>query len=297
LVPGLRLLILAALLAGLGEGVRQQSNALASKRDVVIVAHQDDWQLFMGDVIAARMRAGDSLIFVYLTAGDDGRDSLYWRTRERAAMQSTRVANANAAADSGRAECSTAWVLEHSIQRCVVANTVSYFLRLPDGKRDGAGFSRYGFQSLRKLRLKRIGVITAVDGSATYRGWSDLAATIGRLIGPDSADENTTVHTTDPSKRVNPHDHFDHRLAGLLVNDLHPTKAWAAEYYVGYAIGTRAANRSTRQAREKTAIFRAYDNEMVRVNKSWSAYEEHPAFYSQCMLRTYVRKLRAIRGR
>lgn len=295
-MPGLRLLILVAQLAGLADGVRQQSNTTAAKRHVVVVAHQDDWQLFMGDVIAARMRAGDSLIFVYLTAGDDGRDSLYWRTREKAAMQSTRAAGANAAADSGGAECSTARVLEHSIQRCVVANAVSYFLRLPDGKRNGAGFSRYGFQSLRKLRLKRIGVITAVDGSATYRGWSDLAATIGRLIGPD-ADENTTVHTTDPSKRVNPHDHFDHRLAGLLVNDLRPTQAWAAEYYVGYAVGTRAANRSTGQAREKTAIFRAYDNEMVRVSKSWSAYEEHPAFYSQCMLRTYVRKLPAIRGR
>ncbi len=294
-MSGLNLLVLAVGLTGPAWGVRHQSNT-ATKRDVVIVAHQDDWQLFMGDVVAARIRAGGSVTFVYLTAGDDGRDSLYWRTREQAAMRSTRVAIA-AASDSTAAECSTVRVLEHAVQRCVIANSVSYFLRLPDGKRNGAGFSRYGFQSLRKLREKEIGVITAVDGSAMYRGWSDLTATIGRLIAADSADKNTTVHTTDPSKRVNPHDHFDHRLAGLLVNDLGPTQAWPAEYYVGYALGTRAANRSTDQAREKTAIFRAYDNEMMRVNKSWSAYEEHPAFYSQCMLRTYVRKLRGAYAR
>jgi LmbE family N-acetylglucosaminyl deacetylase len=291
---GLKLALLAIGLAGPSSGVRYLSNASDVKRDLVIVAHQDDWQLFMGDVVAARLKAGDSVIFVYLTAGDDGRDSLYWRTRELAAMQSTRVAIATVVADSGAAECSTARVLAHSIQRCVIANTVSYFLRLPDGKRNGAGFTRYGFQSLRKLRQKKATAMTAVDGSATYRGWSDLMATIRSLISTDSANTRTVVLTTDPSKRVNPHDHFDHRVAGLLVNDLRPTQGWTAEYYVGYALGTRAANRSTPQAREKTAIFRAYDMAMMRVNKSWSAYEEHPAFYSQCMLRTYARKPRAI---
>ena len=97
------------------------------------------------------------------------------------------------------------------------------------------------------------------------------------------------LHTTDPSITVNPHDHFDHRMTGLLVADLRKTRNWRARYYVGYALATRAANRSQDQAREKTAIFLAYDKEMMRVNRQWSAYAEHPAFYSQCMLRTYAR--------
>jgi len=92
---------------------------------------------------------------------------------------------------------------------------------------------------------------------------------------------------------VNPHDHFDHRMAGLLVNDLRKGQTWNTRYYVGYALATRAANRSADEAREKTAIFLAYDKEMMRVNKAWSAYAEHPAFYSECMLRTYARKARA----
>jgi LmbE family N-acetylglucosaminyl deacetylase len=271
--------------------VRYTSNSTVH-HDVFVIAHQDDWQLFMGDVVAKRIRAGDSVIFVYLTAGDDGRDSLYWQARERAALQSTRLAIGVDARDSAAVRCSTTDVLEHTVRKCVIAGTESYFLRLPDGKRDGAGFASHDYQSLRKLRGKKIAAIDAVDGSAAYQGWQDLMATTSKLIGSSSATAEIVVHANDPSIVVNPHDHYDHRMAGLLVSDLRKGRRWNTQYYVGYALATRAANRSTDEAREKTAIFLAYDKEMMRVNKAWSAYEEHPAFYSQCMLRTYVRKAR-----
>jgi len=189
-------------------------------------------------------------------------------------------------------------VLEHVIQKCVIARIESYFLRLPDGKRNGAGFVRSDFQSLRKLRGEKIATITAIDESTTYRGWNDLMATASRLIGPSSTARDRAVHASDPSVAANPHDHFDHRMAGLLVEDLRRKERWInTQYYVGYALATRAANRSPDQAREKAAIFLAYDNEMKRVNKTWSAYREHPAFYGECMLRTYARKARPSGGR
>jgi LmbE family N-acetylglucosaminyl deacetylase len=268
---------------------------------VFVVAHQDDWQLFMGDVVVKQIRAGASATFIYLTAGDDGRDSLYWQTRERAALQSTRLAIGISPADSSAVKCSTTQVLEHAIRKCMIGRTESYFLRLPDGGRNGAGFARHNFQSLRKLRGKTITAISAIDGSATYRGWEDLMATTGKLIalesvnGVDSLQTRSiareyAIHASDPSITANPHDHFDHRMAGLLVADLRKRERWKIiQYYAGYALATRAANRSSDQAREKTATFLAYDNEMMRVNKTWSAYREHPAFYSQCMLRTYAR--------
>ena len=295
--PG-RLLALGAGLLQLGMtsparspvSVRYTSNS-ASEYDVFVVAHEDDWQLFMGDVVAKRIRAGHSAIFVYLTAGDDGRDSLYWQTRERAALQSTRVAIGPDAADSGAVRCSMTEVSEHTIQKCVITNTESYFMRLPDGKRNGKGFARHGYQSLRRLRGKKMGTIVAVDGSARYNGWQDLMSTVSNLIGSGSAE--VTVHANDPSVAANPHDHFDHRITGLLVNDLRKGQTWSTWYYVGYALATRAANRSTDEAREKTAIFLAYDKEMMRVNKAWSAYAEHPAFYYECMLRTYARRARS----
>lgn len=268
-------------------GIRYISNVTDSS-DVILVAHQDDWQLFMGDLVMNQVEAGSHAVFIYLTAGDDGRDSTYWETRERAALQSTRLAAGLAQADSAAIKCSTVEILRHPIRKCAIANTDSYFLRLPDGNRDGKGFAGHAYQSLRKLRTNRIAAITAVDGSTTYLGWGDLIATTSAIIDRDSA--GVTVHTTDPSIVINPHDHFDHRMAGLLVADSRKKESWNVVYYVGYALATRAVNRSSDQARQKLALFRAYDNEMSATDSTWSAYKEHPAFYSECMARTYARK-------
>src|SRR4051794_39043716 len=82
--------------------VRYQAN---TNIDFVVVAHEDDWQLFMGDAIERRAAEGDSLTFVYLTAGDDGREPAYWQTRERAALAATRVA-IGAQAGEPAARCS-----------------------------------------------------------------------------------------------------------------------------------------------------------------------------------------------
>jgi len=267
--------------------VRGISNSTAG-RSVFLIAHQDDWQLFMGDAVSGILNTGSPATFIYLTAGDDGRDSVYWQTRERAALRSTAVAMGSGVPDTEEIQCATVTVVKHAVRRCSLGGTESYFLRLPDGKRNGAGFPRYNHQSLRLLRAKRISSMTAVDSSATYQGWSDLVATVEELIGTDS-DRGVLIHTTDPSKAANPHDHFDHRMAGFLAEDLRKRRVSAARYYEGYALATRAANRSNAQARVKTAIFLAYDSEMMRVNKDWSAYREHPAFYSQCMARTYAR--------
>jgi LmbE family N-acetylglucosaminyl deacetylase len=249
-----------------------------------MVAHQDDWQLFMGDVLTQRLRAGNRGVFVYLTAGDDGRDSVYWQTRERAALGSTRIAAGTPVTEP--LACSMVQIREHSIRKCTLRNIESYFLRLPDGKRDGRGFARYGYRSLRKLRAKPSSEISAVDASTTYRGWTDLMATVGAITNLDSP--AITIHTSDPSIARNPHDHFDHRMAGLLVADLRKQHPLGAMYYVGYALATRAVNRSTAQTQAKTALLLAYDREMTAVNKKWSAYQEHRAFYSECLQRTYA---------
>ena len=259
---------------------------------VYVVAHEDDWQVFMGDVVVEGLRTGAPATFVYLTAGDDGRDSVYWRTRERAALASLRVAGGASIKRSDSADCRNVSVRGHSVRRCVLANTESFFLRLPDGNRNGAGFPRYSNQSMRRIRARKIPAITAVNGSTTYQGWDDLVSTVGALVSTDSV-EKPQVHTSDPSVAINPHDHFDHRIAGLLVAELKKRRDLDLRYYVGYALGTRAANRSSTQAREKTELFIAYDQEMMRGDRSWSAYREHPKFYSDCMMRTYSRIPRA----
>ena len=280
---GLSWIALVPAMNGGPRNVRLLSNP-ADQVEVVVVAHQDDWQLFMGDVLTQRLRSGNRGVLVYLTAGDDGRDSTYWQTRERAAMQSTRIAAGLPV--SQPLSCSMVEVREHSIRECSLGNTESYFLRLPDGKRDGKGFARYGYRSLRKMRVNQGAAISAIDGSTTYRGWNDLMATVGEIAQLDSP--AVTIHTSDPSIVRNPHDHFDHRMAGLLVADLRKQHQVSAMYYLGYALAARAVNRSPDQTQAKTSLLLAYDREMTAVNKEWSAYQEHRAFYSQCLQRTYV---------
>ena len=110
----------------------------------------------------------------------------------------------------------------------------------------------------------------------------------------DSARANPVLHTTDPSIRVNPHDHYDHRIAGKLVEILLRANGWEGRYYVGYALAMRAPNRTAQQRQEKTEVFSAYDREMKLVNPAWSAYKEHPGFYAECMERTYSRSVSGV---
>jgi len=279
--------LLAQQASGIIDGVKQVSNP--NSVDVVIVAHADDWQVFMGDAILERIRAGRRAVFIYLTAGDHGRDSVYWQLREDAALQSTRVAVA--LPTSERPSCDTIHVDTHRINRCTLGSSVSYFLRLPDGNRNGAGFARNHSESLRKLRAAGL-ALHAIDGSDSYTSWQDLTTTVTRLVrmnaGPMGSAE-LVLHTTDPSVRTNPHDHYDHRMAGKLTEQLLRANQWSGRYYIGYALATRSPNRTTQQRQEKLEVFEAYDQVMMRINRSWSAYREHPAFYSQCMLRTYAR--------
>jgi LmbE family N-acetylglucosaminyl deacetylase len=273
-----------------GNLVRQQSNS--PELDVVVVAHADDWQVFMGDVIVDRTRSGRRQVLIYLTAGDHGREGTYWRQREKAAMQSTRVALGDI---SSPAQCDSVSVSAHRITHCKLGESDSYFLRLPDGNRNGAGFARNGFESLRKLRTGRVHSVTAVDSSTRYESWQDLSATVSTLarMVVDTAHSHVMIHTTDPSIRVNPHDHYDHRMAGKLTESLLNANGWEGRYYVGYALAMRAANRTGRQQQEKTAVFSAYDREMMLINAAWSAYREHPRFYADCMQRTYSRSVSA----
>jgi hypothetical protein len=76
----------------------------------------------MGDIVAQEIRTGKQVVFIYLTAGDDGRDSLYWATRELGALESTRIAVGSAATDSAADQCSAAKALEHVIRRCTIAS-------------------------------------------------------------------------------------------------------------------------------------------------------------------------------
>jgi len=278
-------IVLATSLAGAHHVVRYGPTTPA---DIFIVAHEDDWQLFMGNVAAERARDGHRLIFVYLTAGDNGRDTTYWRTRERAAL-AAQAALAPGATDSTSAQCDTMQINSHRLTRCTLPNSVAWFLRLPDGRRNGSGFQVHNSQSLRKLRTRQISAISAIDGSTSYESWSALVATVTAIAKIESP-MIASVHTHDPNVVINPHDHFDHRMAGRLSQSLERSEQWNALYYLGYALAARDDNLRPSGVQAKSHLFQEYDRVMVAVNPKWSALAEHRVFYLECLRRTYWRR-------
>jgi hypothetical protein len=56
----------------------------------------------------------------------------------------------------------------HAIKRWLYSNTVSYFMRLPDGSPQGTGYVATAEQSLKRLHEGAIRTMTSIDNSTTY---------------------------------------------------------------------------------------------------------------------------------
>jgi titin len=223
--------------------------------EVYLGAHQDDWQLFFGNRVASSAQTATKVVLVYTTAGESGATgSAYWTARENAA---------NASVDSmtiaGAWTCANQTHATHPIRRCTKANTVSYYLRLPDGNSTGQG---YGQGSLDLLRSGSIASLTAVNGSTTYTSWGDLVSTIRALVVFETtgqADANVGVHTLDWDTS-NEGDHPDHMSTGALVRGASVSRAWNLFWYVGYPTVNMPVNLSPAEEAIKWRLIVAYDD-------------------------------------
>jgi hypothetical protein len=268
--------------------------AKPSKVDFYVVAHADDWQLFMGDRAYADIRDKHKVVFVYASAGDANLGADYWHTRESAANASAQFVVDLPTADvvgRGTSACSTQQVGGHPLQRCVYGNTVSYFMRLPDGNLDGAGFENNRFQSLKKLREGGIDSIAALDGTSTYKGWADFHQTIREIIKTESdkrAPRDVSVHTQEHDPALTPSDHSDHMMTGLAVAEAVKGTSLGARYYVGYDIKKRPPNLSSAASMYKSGVFMVYERTMQSKAQK-TTFCELPVSYSSWLFRTYYR--------
>lgn len=186
--------------------------------NVYVHAHQDDWQLFMGERSHASLGTASNVVFVYTTAGDENRDVAFWSTREVAAQ----TAVDSLMRDNGPWTCGTQAINGHPIRRCTKGKTVSYFLRLPDGGMSGEGWGSRG--SLGFLRDGEVATLTARDGSTTYTSWADLQATLRGIVDHESGGQSAPlveVHAPDFNRTLNPGDHPDHHATGDQIGRAH----------------------------------------------------------------------------
>jgi uncharacterized membrane protein len=227
-------------------------------------AHEDDWQLFMNpsafqDVIGAAAKT----VFVHLTAGDaglgvgmGGRKHPFYLARENGAEAAIRFM---ADADTVPAERVAAPMSfnGHAIYRVSYRNTVSYFLRAPDGNASGAGYAETGFQSLKRLATGENNILRAVDGSAAYEGWEDLVATLRAIIAYERGGARLIqVNVAETDKRINPQDHTDHLMTAKAALDaVKETSCVRKVYYVDYASSRLPQNLDAQQRDMESSVF------------------------------------------
>lgn len=226
-------------------------------------AHQDDWQLFMNPPAFADVRGGGKVVFVHMTAGDaglgtgnGGRKQPFYLARENGALGAIRFMADPDWEPPAEPAMSSEAVCGHAILCVRYRNTAAYFLRLPDGSPAGTGYAETGWQSLQRLAEGKIDTLTAIDGAASYRGLSDLIATVRALIERERNGAPATLHLPDPDTAINPGDHSDHYLTAKAALDAAQGQSGVERVaHLGYAGMNRPENLSLEDRDRQNAVY------------------------------------------
>lgn len=230
-----------------------------------VIAHEDDWQLFMNpNAYYDVQNPLSKVIFIYVTAGDAGfgvepaKPTIvpYYVARENAANSAIRFM-ADISSPPKESTSNTAILNGHSIHRIIYKNTASYFLRLPDGNGDGSGFANTGFWSLQQFRSGRAAKGSAIDGSTTYVHWKDLAATVKEMIVSEMVGAtDATINIPESDTQLNIKSHPDHLNTSLLVEEaIDGLKCISRTFYLDYVTSGKPINLSPEDQDIKSGVF------------------------------------------
>jgi len=227
-------------------------------------AHEDDWQLFMNpsafeDVINGATKT----VFVHMTAGDaglgigrGGRKHPFYLARENGAETAIRFM---ADADDIPANRIAGHMSfnGHSIYRVGYRNTVSYFLRVPDGSPQGTGYKGTGFQSLKRMADGDNNILSAIDGSTVYHGWNDLVSTVRKIVDFERGRAPAVqFNVAEIDARINPNDHSDHLMTAKAALDAVQDLACVRRvYYVDYASSRLPENLNAQERDMESSVF------------------------------------------
>jgi LmbE family N-acetylglucosaminyl deacetylase len=302
----MRLLAALGLLLLSGCAVSSQHTPHYRSMTLYTCAHPDDCQLFMNPNLQKDIALkSNKVVMVYVTAGDAGKvkkdrkhSISYWDAREQGALEATRWL-----ADIGRepeAEAlenkETITLAGRPVTRYHYDNTVSYFLRLPDGMGDGNGNSATGKVSLKKLNTLGSGM-DSVDGSAHYANWKELVGTLRALVEQEAAGiPSITANFQDPDPAINQGDHSDHTYTGLLTLDaISPHPCISTTRFRDYITNQEAPNLDPDTLLTDAGAFAVmsatigkagYKNTWDKVHHSWLGrnYFTYTPSFQNCLL-------------
>ena len=279
-----------------------------------VIAHQDDWQLFMGSEAFNDIRAFDKatpqyaskkVVFIYTTAGnihddDDVKTCVckdpydtssrlpYWKVREAGTKNSIHLAACRSGKVQGAgfpyAPNNEVTINGHTITKYKFKNTVSYYLRIKTGQ--------YGWWNFIPNYQA-----TTVDNSTTYADWADFVNTLYFIfkeeMSADVPDTSAVFNFPDINLEVNPGDHAEHYLAGrggLLAVKLLSRQTniiYSQNLYTDYYISKLPENISLKNCQEKSSLIGAYCLSLLDYN-AWAEFDD---LYLEWTRRSYSRKV------
>lgn len=258
-------------------------------------AHEDDWQLFMNpsafqDVIDGAAKT----VFVHVTAGDaglgmgrGGRKHPLFSARENGAETAIRFM-ADADAEPATRVVENLPFNGHSIRRVGYRQTVSYFLRVPDGNPQGTGYPATGLQSLKLLADGENTTLAAVDGSTVYRGWSDLVSTMRGIVDFERGRApSVQINIAEVDARVNPNDHSDHIMTALAALDaVKDLRCVRRVSYVDYASSRLPENLTAHQRDMESSVFAVTLAGVMALDHRTSWHHYHRSFVGRNYFKT-----------
>ena len=203
------------------------SNLIAQTSSVYVVAHPDDWQLFMNPNAYHSIKGvNEKVIFIHTTAGDGGggASNNYYLAREEGSLRALRFMSntfTNQGAPGSNMNKTTVTVNGHQLLKFSYRNAVAYFLRLPDGDYRGTGYPGTNGESLLKLVNGSINSISAIDGTATYSSLADLEATLEAIVTSEMIPSSSVIfNVADNDEGINPDDHSDHINSSIIMQSV-----------------------------------------------------------------------------
>ena len=236
----------------------------AQRVSFYFAAHQDDWQLFMNpsafrDVLDANTKT----VFIHMTAGDaglgtkaGGRTHPLYIARENGAESAIRFMADSDGRPPVEKVVSAPLLSSRPIRRVSYRNTVAYFLRLPDGSPDGGGYIDTGHQSLKRLADGQIDVLTAVDGTALYNSWAELAVTVRSILDFERGHApSVQLNVPELDSVRNASDHSDHYMTAKAALTATESLSSRRLHYVGYASAKLPENLEGEDRDMKCAVY------------------------------------------
>lgn len=186
------------------------ANATASSREIYLLAHGDDGDLFVNPDLEAAIAVGASVQTIFITAGDGGRPSSYWLSRE----DGVRAGQAAMAGVANAWTCGAkAFAPNKTGQLCTLnarPQVSVIFLRLPEGQLPALWQKPGPF-------VTTVSSLTTLDGVSVYTR-ADLVQTLANIISQFAPTKTGMLDSSQVfGPQGNTYDEEDHLSAGFFA--------------------------------------------------------------------------------